>query len=133
MSAHSLSVYLRMFMNNGSPLLYSESIVEMKTVVNGVTPYQNTNANNSELSSPPPEFGIAWIWETLSDGRRYQGHDGVMPGATNSMLINEKGNVGVIMLTNADVFPDTDLTLKIAKSLNDIRLMLFNCFETSSY
>ncbi|CAF2514796.1 unnamed protein product [Rotaria sp. Silwood2] len=59
-SAHSLSLYLRMFINNGSSLLRPESIIQMRTVVSGVVSYRNININNNASSVLSLEFGIAW-------------------------------------------------------------------------
>jgi hypothetical protein len=62
MSARSLSVFLRMFINNGAPLLSSQSISEMKTEVGGglLRPYSLTSANNSSNQRPPHRYGLCW-------------------------------------------------------------------------
>jgi CubicO group peptidase (beta-lactamase class C family) len=130
MSAHSLSLHLRVFMNNGSTLLRPQSIAQMQTVVNGVIPYENVNKSNNESSLSALEFGLIWHWQRLDNGRRYLGHGGSMPGVLHSMLINEKGDLGMIILTNADIYPDNDISRKIGTTLNKIRLALFDCFET---
>jgi CubicO group peptidase (beta-lactamase class C family) len=129
-SGHSLSLFLRMFMNNGSSLIRPESVVQMKTVVSGVIPYEiiNTTSNNKPLYTPL-EFGIIWNWQTLEIGRRFLGHGGSMPGATNSMLINEKGDLGVIILTNGDIYPANDVSLKVYTTISNNILALFDCFE----
>jgi CubicO group peptidase (beta-lactamase class C family) len=129
LSAPSLSLFLRMFMNNGSSLVRPESIVQMKTVVSGVIPYETLNATSNKPLFIPLEFGIIWNWETLKNGRRYLGHGGSMPGATNTMVINDKGDLGVIILTNGDIYPDNDVSIKVYTTLSDIRLSLFDCFE----
>jgi len=130
-SAPSLSLFLRMFMNNGSSIIRPESVVQMKTVVNGVIPYENINTttSNSKSLSTPSEYGIIWNWQTLGKGRRFLGHGGSMPGATNSMLINEKGDLGVIILTNGDIYPVNDVSVKVYKTISNIILALFDCFE----
>lgn len=56
-----------------------DSVVEMKTVVSGVIPYQNTNTSNNESSISTTEYGLIWNWTTLENGRRYLGHVGSMP------------------------------------------------------
>jgi hypothetical protein len=109
MSATALSIYLRMFMNNGSSLLRPESIVQMRTVISGVVPYESLNTTNNKTSLPPFEFGLIWHWETSEAGRRLFGHDGSMPGTLTSMFINEKGDIGVIILTNADIFSQKNI------------------------
>ncbi|CAF4739932.1 unnamed protein product [Rotaria sp. Silwood1] len=103
MSARSLSIFLQMFMNNGSGLLNPRSIAEMRLIVGGgLIPYYDPNGIASSSVIPPPSFGLSWIWQTLSDGRRYIGHSGSLPGARHSMLVNEKNTIGVIVLSNGD-------------------------------
>ncbi|CAF4175181.1 unnamed protein product [Adineta steineri] len=122
MSAQSLSKFLRMFMNNGSSLLHPRSIDEMRKVVNGVVPYDNSNP-------PILSFGLIWNWQKLRNRQRYIGHGGSMPGATHSMLINEQGTIGIIVLTNADVSPDNDISIRTRGKIEDIQMSLFSCFE----
>lgn len=129
MSAHSLSIYLRMFMNNGSPLLRPESIVQMRTIVPGVIPYQNINRTDNNSVPATPQFGISWYWQKYDNGRRYVGHEGSMPSVTHTMFVNEMGTRGFIMLTSADVSPDTDVTMNIGLTLVSLRLELIKCFE----
>ncbi|CAF4871495.1 unnamed protein product [Rotaria sp. Silwood1] len=100
MSAKSLSLFLRMLMRNGYPLLHSRSIAEMRQTIDGVVPYQSANSTSTELPDPMLSFGLGLIWEERRDGRRFFGHTGVMPAATHSMLINEQRTIGVIVLTN---------------------------------
>ena len=45
------------------------------------------------------------------------------------MLVNEQGTIGVIFLTNADVYSNDDLTEKMGDQLASIRLSFFECFE----
>ncbi|CAF1213250.1 unnamed protein product [Adineta steineri] len=122
MSAQSLSKFLRMFMNNGSSLLHPRSIDEMRKVVNGVVPYDNSNP-------PILSFGLIWNWQKLRNRQRYIGHGGSMPGATHSMLINEQGTIGIIVLTNADVSLDNDVSIRTRGKIEDIQMSLFSCFE----
>jgi CubicO group peptidase (beta-lactamase class C family) len=129
-STPSLSLFLRMFMNNGSSIISPESIIQIKTVVSGVIPYENINmTSNNQSSLSLSEYGIIWNWLTLENGRRFLGHGGSMPGATNSMLINEKGDLGVIILTNGDVYPDNDVSVMVYTAIRNIQLALFDCFE----
>ncbi|CAF3147682.1 unnamed protein product [Rotaria sp. Silwood2] len=130
MSARSLSIFLRMFMSNGSPLLHPRFIIEMRTIVVGVDPYENENSSGNDSSVPTLEFGLIWNWQTIKDGRRFIGHTGVSLGATNSMLVNEQGNVGVIVLTNGNKSLDNNRSNKVEETIQQIQLMLFDCFTS---
>ena len=129
MSAHSLSIYLRMFMNNGSPLLRPESIAQMRTIVPGVIPYENINKTTNDSSSATMQFGLSWYWQRLGNGRRYIGHGGSMPSVAHSMLVNEKGDVGIILLTSADASPVTDTTIQMALALGKLQSAIVDCFD----
>ncbi|CAF3941454.1 unnamed protein product, partial [Adineta steineri] len=78
MSANTLSVYLRMFLNNGSSILRPRSIAEIRTIVDGgnIPDYGLIGNNNSTQESPSSQFGLSWYWQTMSNGRRYLGHSG---------------------------------------------------------
>ncbi|CAF3762381.1 unnamed protein product [Rotaria sp. Silwood1] len=104
MSASTLSIYLRMFLSNGSSILRPQSITEMRTVVGGglIPFYSQESSSNSTVQQVLSEFGLSWYWQTMKDGRRYIGHSGAMPGMIHLMLVNEKNNLGVILLSNAD-------------------------------
>ena len=131
MSARALSVYLRMFLNNGSHILQPRSIAEMRTIVGGglILPYHQQGNDNATERPAPSQFGLSWYWSNMSDGRRYIGHSGSMLGMVHLMLVNEKNNVGVILLTNGDVSAPTDLSREIAKTGQDIHMSLFQCFD----
>ncbi|CAF3936833.1 unnamed protein product, partial [Rotaria sp. Silwood1] len=130
MSAKSLSLFLRMLMRNGYPLLHSHLIAEMQQTVDGVVPYQSANSSNSiELPDPAFYFGLGLIWEEWRDGHRFLGHRGGMPAATHSMFINEQGDIGVIVLTNADLYANNEDSVKTKQALDKIRMSLFSCFE----
>ncbi|UJR34661.1 hypothetical protein I4U23_027438 [Adineta vaga] len=131
MSARSLSVFLRMFINNGSSLLSPRSIAEMQIVVGGglIPPFGQDATNNSEETSPI-KVGLSWYWQTLSDGRRYIGHTGSLPGALHWMLVNEKHNLGMIILTNGDGNVPSDRSKETHQLFQNISLALFQCFET---
>ncbi|UJR09010.1 hypothetical protein I4U23_013258 [Adineta vaga] len=133
MSARSLSAFLRMFVNKGYPLLSSHSIDEMKTVVgNGlIYPYNPSSNPNSTNQLPARRFGLCWHWRTLADGRQYIGHGGTLPGMTHLMLVNEKHNTGVIILTNADTNPPIEVSEKIYQTIENIHMSLFKCYETN--
>jgi len=119
-----------MFMSNGSSLVHPRSIAEMRKVVDGVVPYENPNSTSNSSSPTLPSFGLIWNWRKLRNRQRYIGHGGTMPGATHSLLVNEQGTVGMIFLTNADVYPDNDSSWRIHATLENIQMSLFACFET---
>jgi len=48
------------------------------------------------------------------------------------MLINEKHDIGVIVLTNADTNAPIDLTQQIYDTIENIHISLFKCFETNN-
>lgn len=133
MSAYSLSVFLRMFINNGSSLLHPGSILEMQTIVgNGRIPYYNQNSTSNSTSSSVSQYGLGWYWRTLSNGYRYIGHAGSLPGMVHLMLVNEQSTLGVIILTNGDFSAPTSLTTEIVETPMNTHLALFDCFETRS-
>ncbi|CAF1470624.1 unnamed protein product, partial [Adineta steineri] len=105
MSANTLSVYLRMFLNNGSSILRPRSIAEIRTIVGGGTipDYGLIGNNNSTQESPSSQFGLSWYWQTMSNGRRYLGHSGSILGMIHLMLVDETNSVGVILLSNGDI------------------------------
>ncbi|CAF3818688.1 unnamed protein product [Adineta steineri] len=132
MSARVLSVYLQMFLRNGSSILSPRSIAEIEIVVGGgLIPYYNQNlGSNSTGQRAPFQFGLSWYWDTLSDGRRYFGHGGSLPGIINLMLVNEKRHVGVIVLSNGDATSGTNLAQEVIRTLENIHRSLFQCFDT---
>ncbi|CAF4758133.1 unnamed protein product [Rotaria sp. Silwood2] len=120
-----------MILNNGSSILRSRSILEMRTVVGGglIPPYNQNLDSNSTEQRPPSEFGLSWYWDIKKDGRRYIGHSGSLPGMTHLMLINEQHNIGVIVLTNGDISAPTDLSRQILDAIDNIHMSLFQCFD----
>jgi CubicO group peptidase (beta-lactamase class C family) len=119
-----------MFMNNGSSLVHPDSIAEMRKETQGVVPYENPNSNTSTPSPTLLSYGLIWNWRKLRNRQRYIGHGGSILGATHSMLVNEQRTVGIILLTNADTYPDNDSSMRIRATLEDIQMSLFACFET---
>ncbi|UJR18550.1 hypothetical protein I4U23_005457 [Adineta vaga] len=135
MSTKTLSVYLRMFINNGSSILLPRSIAEMRTIVGGglIPPYNHDSTSDSTGGAPPPpQYGLSWYWTTMSDGRRYIGHTGFLPGMSHLMLVNEKHSIGVILLTNADILGPTHLAREIAETGINIHMSLFQCFDANT-
>ncbi|CAF1233995.1 unnamed protein product [Adineta ricciae] len=131
MSAHSLSAFLRMFVNKGSPLLSPQSVDEIKTIVGNGQIYPFNPNPNSTTQPPPRRYGLCWHWRTLTDNRQYLGHGGSLPGMTHLMLINEKHNTGVIVLTNADTNAPIELTQQIYEAMENIHISMFRCYETN--
>lgn len=130
MSARSVSIFLRMFMSDGFPLLSALAVAEMRKVVPVSTPTADSRApyiDNWRLESIG--YGVIWSWRKASNGRRFIGHSGTIPGFSHSMLVNEQGTIGVIFLTNGDAYSNDDLTKKMGDTLADIRMSLFECFE----
>ncbi|CAF4179414.1 unnamed protein product [Rotaria magnacalcarata] len=113
MSAYSLSIFLRMFINNGTPLLSAQSITEMKTVVGGghLRPFNTNSSSNATNEIPSRRYGLCWHWRTLNNGYQYVGHSGTLPGMTHLMLINEKHTIGVIVLTNGDMSIESNISI----------------------
>ena len=132
MSARTLSVYLRMFVNNGSSILRPQSVAEIKTIVGGgmIVAYNPDAATNTSAVSLQSLTGLGWYWETMSDGRRYIGHSGSLPGMMTLMLVNEQHSLGVIVLSNGDSIMATGA--EPFATIKKIHLSLFECFENSS-
>ncbi|UJR06561.1 hypothetical protein I4U23_010845 [Adineta vaga] len=132
MSARALSVYLRMFLNNGSSILRSQSIAEIRTVVGGgVIPLYNQWPASNTTIQRRLEYALSWYWVTASNGDRYFGHAGELPGMAHVMLVN-KNNIGVIILSNADTNAPIDLTQEIWKTYENIYVSFFQCFDSDS-
>lgn len=130
MSAGSLSAFLRMIVSNGSSLLTPQSIAEMRIIVGGgLIPYY-IPSNSTELP-PQTKFGLGWTWQTLSNGHRYFGHIGNVPGAAHLMLINEKNTISVIVLSNGDTNQPIDLSKEVSMTIENIHTTLFQCFDTN--
>lgn len=121
-----------MFINNGSSILEPRWIAEIRTVVgNGLIPfYEDLNTNLTQSQSIG--VGLGWYWRTMSNGHRYIGHEGSMPGVANSILVNERNSIGVIILSNGDITPPNDRSQKISKTLLNIQMSLFQCFDTDT-
>jgi hypothetical protein len=118
---------------NGCSIHLSFSVVnEWHTAVydRACLTWENSNSTSNSSSEILPSFGLIWNWQKLRNRRRYIGHSGIMPGATHSVLVNEQGNVGMIFLTNADIIPDNDSSMRIRATLENIQMALFDCFET---
>ncbi|CAF1987319.1 unnamed protein product [Rotaria magnacalcarata] len=128
MSARSLATYLQMFLNNGSSILRPQSIVEMRRPVgDGLILYYSPNSAD-QLANV--DAGLGWYWLTKNNGRRYVGHEGSMPGVTHSMFVNEKNNLGVIVLSTGDISSETQQSKETYETVTNIYMSLFECFDT---
>ncbi|UJR18716.1 hypothetical protein I4U23_005623 [Adineta vaga] len=86
----------------------------------GLIPYYGQDATNNSEETSPIKVGLSWYWQTLSDGRRYIGHTGSLPGALHWMLVNEKHNLGMIILTNGDGNVPSDRSKEIHQLFQNI-------------
>ncbi|CAM4792380.1 unnamed protein product [Rotaria magnacalcarata] len=100
---------------------------DFKDTVDLVTHYAYAS-NESYLkrwNQQIPQLNI----EQMPDGRRYIDHSGSMPGMIHLMLVNEKHNLGVIILSNADATLPNDLSREIGETGINIHMSLFKCFD----
>lgn len=120
MSAHTLAIYLRSFLNNFSPRLLQNpsSIDEMLRIVRQESP----------IEEPDVLYALIWNWK-YQNNRYLVGHRGWMPGTAHTMMVNEKRNLGVILLSNGDITWGDDVAKQISMTLVDIMGQLFDCFE----
>ncbi|CAF2079816.1 unnamed protein product [Rotaria magnacalcarata] len=134
MSARSLSIFLRMFMNQGSTIVTRQSIAEMRTIVGAgrIPYYQKKSSKNTKELLQESHFGLGWYWETASKGVRYMGHSGTLLGMKHLILINEKNTVGVIVLTNEDNRRTIYLSRENPGTTTNIHMSLFQCFESNA-
>ena len=102
----------------------------MRKVVEVSAPTQNSRAAVDNWRLESAGYGVVWSWRKATNGRRFIGHSGNIPGSSHSMLVNEEGTIGVIFLTNADTYSNDDLTKKMGDTLADIRMSFFECFES---
>ena len=118
MSARTLSIFLRAFLNGFPSLLTNPSSINE---VLRVKPDANIDA----------QYGLIWHWQTYN-GRRLVGHLGSIPGNVNVMLANEKRTLGVIILSNGDVSTMGSDPVKIEAALRAMLAQLFDCYDSVS-
>ncbi|CAF4030117.1 unnamed protein product [Rotaria magnacalcarata] len=106
MSARSLSIYLRLFLNNFSPDLLRN--------VSSMNEMLHVSRQEGSLDEP---------------GVQYVGHRGWMPGVAHTMMVNEKRSLGIILLSNGDITWSDSLAKQASSTLTDITGQLFDCFE----
>ena len=119
MSAYSLSIWFRSFLNDFPTLLHnSSSIKEMLHI-----PSQESYMNTTDV-----KFGLVWFWKTYGN-RRLLGHTGSVPGITTAMVTNEKRDIGLIILTNGDVTREDAQAKQVLNTTWQLTNELFDCFE----
>lgn len=120
MSARSLAIYLRSFLNNFYPNLLKN--------VSSINEMLHVYRKESPIDEPGVQYALIWNWR-YQNNRHLVGHRGWMPGIAHTMMINEKRNLGVILLSNGDITWGDDLAKKVSSTLIDIMGQLFDCFE----
>lgn len=120
MSAYSLSIYLRSFLNDFMPNLLQkpDSVEEMLHIVR----------QQGSATEPDVYYGLIWNWRR-QHGRRLVGHRGWMPGVTHTMMVNEERTLGIILLSTGDITWGDDLAENVSSTLNHFLDQLFDCFE----
>ncbi|CAF3339260.1 unnamed protein product [Rotaria socialis] len=120
MSARSLSIYLRLFLNNFSPDLLQN--------VSSMNEMLHVSRQEGSRDEPDVQYGLIWNWR-YQNNRRLVGHRGWMPGVAHTMMANEKRSLGVILLSNGDITWGDSLAKQVSSTLTDIMGQLFDCFE----
>ncbi|CAF2878320.1 unnamed protein product [Rotaria sp. Silwood2] len=120
MSAHSLSIYLRSFLNNFFPDLLQN--------LSSINEILHVNRQEGSIDEPNVQYGLIWNWR-YQNNRHLVGHRGWMPGVAHTMMTNEKRSLGVILLSNGDITWGDDLAKQVSSTLIDIMGQLFDCFE----
>lgn len=123
MSARSLSVFLRAFLNDGKPLLTNTSSIDTMLRVYGRSGPQPTGV---------AEYGLIWTWLEY-DKQRWIGHRGAVPGFTNSMMANENRTIGVIILSTGDITNGDTQATDVYKTVMGLMSQLFDCYKTNGY
>lgn len=119
MSATTLTLWLQSFMNNFANLLHNSSSIDEMLHVAPQQYYQNMTLL---------KFSLIWMWESHF-GREFVGHSGEVPGMSNVMYTNEKRNLGVIILTNADEIRSDSQSMQVGQTIGQLMGQFFDCFE----
>ncbi|CAF4594395.1 unnamed protein product [Rotaria sp. Silwood1] len=120
MSARSLSIYLRSFLNNFSP-----DLLQNLSSINEILHISRPEGSKDE---PNVQYGLIWNWH-YQNNRHLVGHHGWMPGVAHTMMANENRSLGVILLSNGDITWGDNLAKQVSSTLIDIMGQLFDCFE----
>lgn len=120
MSAHSLSIYLRSFLNNFCPHLLQQT--------SSINEILHVSRNQGTTDQPNVKYGLIWNWH-YQNNRYLVGHRGWMPGVAHTMMANSQRNLGIILLSNGDITWGDDLAKKVSSTLVNIMEELFDCFE----
>ncbi|CAF0910744.1 unnamed protein product [Adineta ricciae] len=121
MSAHSLSIFFRSFLNNFPNLLRNSSTMNEMLYIFPQQDYMNISTT---------KFSLIWHWP-LFEGRRLVGHDGSVPGITTSMMANEKRDLGVVILTNGDVTRSDSEAMQLRQTIRKLTTQMLDCYETN--
>ncbi len=84
-------------------------LIDAKTAKLMWTPLKPTDGK-------PDEYGLGW-GTTIENGIRYVGHNGGQQGCSTSFFIAPEKNVGVVVLTNMEGIPASDLAKEILSIL----------------
>lgn len=123
MSARSLSIYLRAFLNDFVPGLLQQrsSIDEMLRIVR----------HEGSTAEPDVQYALIWNWRS-QNSRRLIGHRGWMPGVAHTMMANEERTLGVILLSSGDITWGDLAAQHVSETLVELMRQLFDCFENDS-
>ena len=123
MSARSLSIYLRAFLNDFVPdlLRRRSSIDEMLRIVR----------HEGSTAEPDVQYGLIWNWR-YQNNRRLIGHRGWMPGVAHTMMANEQRTLAVILLSSGDITWGDLSAQHVSETLAELMGQLFDCFKNES-
>ncbi|UJR10029.1 hypothetical protein I4U23_014252 [Adineta vaga] len=122
MSAHTLSIFFRSFMNNFSTLLHNSSSIDEMLHVFPQQDYMNISTT---------KFSLIWNWPIVGK-RLLVGHDGSLPGIVTTMMANEKRDLGVIILTNGDLTRADHEAAQVKETIHTLLTQMFDCYETTN-
>lgn len=115
----TLTLWLQSFMNNFPNLLHNSSSI--KEILH-VAPQQYYK-NETSI-----KFGLIWYWNYLN-GRHLVGHGGSVPGMSHIIVANEKRNLGIVILTNADQTLNDEASGQVTNSILELLSQLLDCFD----
>ncbi|CAF4890801.1 unnamed protein product, partial [Rotaria socialis] len=107
MSAHSLSIYLRLFLNN-----FSLDLLQNVSLMNEML---HVSRPEGSLDEPSVQYGLIWNW-LYQNNRHLVGHCGWILGVTHTMMVNEKRSLGVVLLSNGDITCGDSLAKQVSST-----------------
>ncbi|CAF3404773.1 unnamed protein product [Rotaria socialis] len=107
MSAHSLSIYLRLFLNN-----FSLDLLQNVSLMNEML---HVSRPEGSLDEPSVQYGLIWNW-LYQNNRHLVGHRGWILGVTHTMMVNEKRSLGVVLLSNGDITCGDSLAKQVSST-----------------